>query len=69
MLKKKCSTLLAIREMQTPLCTSLWVDAMRYHYSPIRMTVITPKTGEDEGNQDHSDNTDGNVKQPLWKRM
>ena len=58
---KRCSTLSAVRETQATLHVSLWVGTMRYQYTPIRMTVITPKTGEHE-KLDHLHIASGNVK-------
>ena len=58
---KRCSTLLAIKEME--IKTTMW-----YHYTSIRMTtkgntVTAPSAGKYEEKLDHSNTAGGNLKQ------
>jgi hypothetical protein len=55
---KKCSTSLAIKEMQIK-------TALRFHFTPVRMTIFKNKTttnvGEGEAKQEPLYTLDGNV--------
>jgi hypothetical protein len=55
---KKCSTSMAIKELQIK-------TVLRFHFTPVRMTIFknktTPNVGEDEAKQEPLYTLDGNV--------